>query len=238
MSDWKTRTALLYGEEKMKRLANAHVLVVGLGGVGAYAAEMLVRAGVGKFTLVDSDTINTSNINRQLPALHSTVGEVKIEVLSERFRLINPEVQIELIQEFIKDEGIDELFDREGANYDFVVDAIDTLSPKCFLIAKAFSRGHQLISSMGAGAKKDITKVCFGSVWKTTNCKLSRAVRKRLKRIGVTQDLPVVYSTEAANPEAIIQIDYEQNKKSTSGTVSYMPAVFGCYLAEYVLERL
>ena len=238
MREWKSRTALLYGEEKMKRVEDAHVLVVGVGGVGAYAAEMLVRAGVGKLTLVDGDEINITNINRQLPALHTTVGQRKVEVLAERFRSINPDVKLELIDQFIKDESIDALFDGEDRVYNFVIDAIDTLSPKCFLIAKALSRDLNIISSMGAGAKRDISQVRFGSVWKTTNCKLSRAVRKRLKRIGVNRDVPVVFSTEPADADAIIPIDYEQNKKSTSGTVSYMPAVFGCFLAEYVLERL
>ena len=236
MKEWKERTSLIYGEDKMERLGKAHVLVVGLGGVGAYAAEMLCRAGVGKMTIVDNDTIQPSNINRQLPALHSTIGMAKVEVVAARLRDINPEIELFVLPTFIKDEVIPEIFDR--AEYDFVVDAIDTLSPKCYLILEAFKRKVKIVSSMGAGAKTDITKVCFGDVWHTINCKLSRAVRKRLmKLIPYKKKLPVVYSQEVTNKEAIIIID-EQNKKSTSGTVSYMPAVFGCYLAEYVLQRL
>lgn len=236
MKEWKERTSLLFGEEKLDRLAESHVLIVGLGGVGAYAAEMLCRAGVGKLTLVDNDTIQASNINRQLPALHSTLGQEKVKVLGARLKDINPDIQLRLLPVFVKDEAIPQLF--EGVSYDFVVDAIDTLSPKCFLILEAFKRKIKIVSSMGAGAKTDITKVSFGDVWKTNNCKLSKAVRKRLmKLMPYRKKLPVVYSQEAAQKEAIILID-EQNKKSTSGTVSYMPAVFGCYLAEYVLQRL
>ncbi|HJD92607.1 tRNA threonylcarbamoyladenosine dehydratase [Bacteroides coprosuis] len=236
MEQWKERTSLLYGEAKMKRLEEAHVLIVGTGGVGAYAAEMICRAGVGKMTLVDGDTVQPSNINRQLPALQSTIGRQKVELLGERLCQINPKIELTLLPIFIKDEAIPELLDR--AKYDFVIDAIDTLSPKCFLIAESLNRNLNIISSMGAGAKTDITQVAFENLWKTINCKLSKAVRKRLLKMGIKQKLPVVYSKELADPNAIILIDDEQNKKSTCGTVSYMPAVFGCYLAEYVLTRL
>ena len=237
MEQWKERTSLLFGEDKMKRLSAAHVLIVGVGGVGSYTAELLCRAGVGRLTLVDGDTIQPSNINRQLPALHSTVGREKVEVVGERLKQINPDVELNLLPLFIKDEAIAELFDR--AKYDFVVDAIDTLSPKCFLIIEAFKRDIPIVSSMGAGAKSDITQVGFNDIWKCVNCKLSRAVRKRLFKImGERKKLPVVYSKEMPNPEAIILIENEQNKKSTCGTVSYMPAVFGCFLAEYVIKQI
>lgn len=236
MEDWKQRTLLLFGEEKMERLSQAHVLVVGLGGVGAYAAEMICRVGVGHMTLVDADTVQITNINRQLPALHSTLGRTKAEVLANRFRDINPEVELTVWPVFLKDENIPELLD--AAAYDFVVDAIDTLAPKCFLIAEALKRRLKIVSSMGAGAKSDITKVCFADIRDTYHCGLSKAVRKRLKKMGVERKLPVVFSTEQANPDAILLTEDEKNKKSTCGTVSYMPAVFGCYLAEYVISRL
>lgn len=235
-NNWKQRTGLLLGEEKMQRLSQAHVLVVGLGGVGAYAAEMICRAGVGRMTLVDADAIQLSNINRQLPALHSTVGREKVEVLAERFRDINPDIELTVLPRFLKDENIPELLD--AAAYDFVVDAIDTLSPKCFLIYHALQRKLKIVSSMGAGAKKDITQVRFADIGDTYHCGLSKAVRKRLQKMGVKRRLPVVFSTEQADPNAVILIDNEMNKKSTTGTISYMPAVFGCYLAEYVLQRL
>lgn len=236
MEDWKQRTRLLLGEEKSERLRQAHVLVVGVGGVGAYAAEMLCRAGVGRLTLVDADTVQPTNINRQLPALHSTLGQPKVEVLAARFRDINPEVELTVLPVFLKDENIPQLLD--AVRYDFVVDAIDTLAPKCHLIAEALRRRIKIVSSMGAGAKSDITQIRFADIWGTYHCGLSKAVRKRLQKMGIRHKLPVVFSTERADPKAVLLTDDEQNKKSTCGTVSYMPAVFGCYLAEYVIRRL
>lgn len=220
----------------MERLRQAHVLVVGVGGVGAYAAEMICRAGVGQMTIVDADTVQPTNINRQLPALHSTVGKEKAEVLAARFRDINPDIRLTVLPVFLEDGNIPELLD--AAHYDFVVDAIDTLAPKCHLIAEALKRHIRIVSSMGAGAKSDITQVRFADIWDTYHCGLSKAVRKRLQKLGIKRKLPVVFSTEQAAPEAVLLTEDEQNKKSTCGTVSYMPAVFGCYLAEYVIKRL
>ena len=236
MEDWKQRTRLLLGEEKMERLLQAHVLVVGLGGVGAYAAEMICRAGVGRMTIVDADTVQPTNINRQLPALHSTMGKEKAEVLAARFKDINPDIQLTVLPVFLKDDNIPELLD--AARYDFIVDAIDTLAPKCYLIAEALKRHIKIVSSMGAGAKSDITQIRFADIWDTYHCGLSKAVRKRLQKLGIKRKLPVVFSTEQADPKAVLLTEDEQNKKSTCGTVSYMPAVFGCYLAEYVIKRL
>lgn len=233
---WQQRTALLLGDEKMERLRKSHVLVVGLGGVGAYAAEMICRAGVGRMTIVDADTVQPTNINRQLPALHSTLGQPKAEVLASRFRDINSDIQLTVIPAFLKDENIPQLLD--AAPYDFVVDAIDTLAPKCHLIAEAMKRRLHIVSSMGAGAKSDITQIRFADLWDTYHCGLSKAVRKRLQKMGIRRKLPVVFSTEQADPKAVLLTDDELNKKSTCGTVSYMPAVFGCYLAEYVIKRL
>jgi tRNA A37 threonylcarbamoyladenosine dehydratase len=236
MEEWKQRTQLLLGDEKMGRLQRAHVLVVGLGGVGAYAAEMICRAGVGRMTIVDADTVQPTNINRQLPALHTTIGRQKAEVLEARFKDINPELELRVLPVYLKDENIPELLD--AATYDFVVDAIDTLAPKCHLIAEAMKRHIKIVSSMGAGAKSDITQVRFADIWDTYHCGLSKAVRKRLQKMGIKRKLPVVFSTEQADPKAVLLTEDEMNKKSTCGTVSYMPAVFGCYLAEYVIKRL
>lgn len=211
--EWQQRTELLLGKDKMKRLRHAHVLVVGLGGVGAYAAEMICRAGVGRMTIVDADIVQPSNINRQLPALHSAVGRPKAEILAERFRDINPDLELTVLVEYLKDERIPELLD--SAKFDFVVDAIDTVAPKCYL-----------------------TQVRFADLWDTYHCGLSKAVRKRLQKMGMKRKLPVVFSTEQADQDAVILVDDEKNKKSTAGTVSYMPAVFGCYLAEYVIRRI
>ncbi len=235
-TDWKQRTQLLLGEEKMQRMAAAHVLVVGLGGVGAYAAEMICRAGVGQMTIVDADTVQPSNINRQLAALQTTIGEEKAQVLAERYKQINPELKLTVLPVYLKDDNIPELLD--AAHYDFIVDAIDTISPKCYLIYHAMQRRIKIVSSMGAGAKSDITQVRFADIWDTYHCGLSKAVRKRLQKMGVKRKLPVVFSTEQADPKAVLLTDAERNKKSTCGTVSYMPAVFGCFLAEYVIKRL
>lgn len=236
MEEWQQRTHLLLGDEKMDRIRQAHVLVVGLGGVGAYAAEMICRAGVGQMTIVDADTVQPTNINRQLPALQSTVGQNKAQVLAQRFLNINPNLRLTVLPIFLKDENIPQLLD--AAQYSFVVDAIDTLAPKCHLIAETVRRRIKIVSSMGAGAKSDITQIRFADLWDTYHCGLSKAVRKRLQKMGVKQKIPVVFSTEQADAKAVILTDEEMNKKSTCGTVSYMPATFGCYLAQYVLKRL
>ena len=235
-NNWQQRTELLLGEEKMKRIRASHVLVVGLGGVGAYAAEMLCRAGVGRMTIVDADTVQPTNMNRQLPAMHSTLGMPKTEVVAARYQDINPDIELTVLPVYLKDENIPELLD--SAKFDFIVDAIDTISPKCFLIYEAMKRHIKIVSSMGAGAKSDITQIRFADLWDTYHCGLSKAVRKRLQKMGVKRKLPVVFSTEQADPKAVLLTDDERNKKSTCGTVSYMPAVFGCYLAEYVIKRI
>lgn len=235
-NDWTTRTALLLGTEGMRRLAASHVLVVGLGGVGAYAAEEIARAGVGRMTLVDADVVSLSNLNRQLPALHSTLGKPKAEVMAARLRDINPDLEVEVRNCFVRDEETEALLD--AAHYDFVVDAIDTLSPKTFLIYHALQRHLPIISSMGAGAKVDPSRIRIADISKTTDCALARAVRKRLRGMGISSGLPVVFSTEPANPQAILEVEDEECKRTTTGTVSYMPALFGCYLASYVIRHL
>ncbi len=233
---WTERTALLLGEDKVHLLSESHVLVVGVGGVGAYAAEMLCRAGVGELTLVDADTVQPSNINRQLPATHSTIGRPKVEVLAGRFRDINPEIRIHTLSIYLKEDAVGDLLD--DARYSFIVDAIDTIAPKCALIMEAMHRGIPIVSSMGAGAKSDITQIRFADLWDTYHCGLAKAVRTRLRKAGMRRSLPVIFSTEQADRRAIVTVDDEQNKKSTAGTVSYMPAVFGCYLAAYVIRHL
>lgn len=239
MECWTDRTELLLGREKMQRLRNAHVLVVGVGGVGAYAAEMLCRSGVGEMTIIDADTVNSTNINRQLPATHSTIGKPKVEVLAQRFRDINPEIKLHALPVYLKEEDVSNLLSgNSNYQFDFIVDAIDTIAPKCALISEALRREIPIISSMGAGAKSDITQIRFANLWDTYHCGLAKAVRTRLKKEGLRRSLPVVFSTEQADRNAVITIEGEQNKKSTTGTVSYMPAVFGCYLAEYVIRNL
>lgn len=234
--NWNIRTELLLGADRMEELARSHVLIVGLGGVGAYAAEQICRAGIGSLTLVDADTVNESNLNRQLPALHSTLGQPKAEVVARRLLDINPELKLTVIHEFLRDERTEEIL--SVASYDFVVDAIDSLSPKTFLLYHAFRREIPVVSSMGAGAKIDPSQVKIADISKTCNCALAKAVRKRLRGMGIQKGIPVVFSTEIANPGAIIEVDNEPCKRTTTGTVSYMPAIFGCYLASYVITQL
>jgi Dinucleotide-utilizing enzymes involved in molybdopterin and thiamine biosynthesis family 1 len=235
MSDWLTRTELILDDEKLKRLRNANVLVVGLGGVGAYAAEMICRAGVGAMTIVDGDHIHPSNRNRQLPALKSTEGLAKAEVMGQRILDINPDIKLTVIQEYIKDDRMIEVIDK---GFDYVVDAIDTLSPKIFLIYHSMQRKLPLVSSMGAGGKFDPTKVAICDISETTDCSLARILRKRLHRLGIMEGFTAVYSPEAIDKSKIVSIKEEQNKASIVGTISYMPAAFGIACASVVLRDL
>lgn len=235
METWFSRTELLLGEDRINYLKSKHVLIAGVGGVGAYAAEMICRAGIGKITIVDSDVVQPSNINRQLIALHSTIGRPKVDILKERLSDINPDLVINAKDVFLQDDRIPELLDSDS--YDFVVDAIDTLSPKVFLITHALTRKINIISSMGAGGKTDPSKIGIADISKSYNCNLARFVRKRLHKMNIRKGFPVVFSTEQADHNAILVND-EQNKKSTVGTISYMPAIFGCTLASYVLRNI
>ena len=233
--NWLERTTLLLGEEKLEQLRRAHVLVVGLGGVGAYAAEMIARAGVGRMTSADADTVSATNINRQLIALHSTIGREKSDLMAERLRDINPEIELTVINRFIKDDETDALLD--SARFDFVVDAIDTLSPKLALIKGALDRGIPLVSSMGAGAKTDPTKMEICDISRTHHCPLAHMLRKRLHKIGIRKGFHAVFSPEPVREGAMILCE-EQNKKSNTGTISYIPALFGIGCASVVVRSL
>ena len=235
MEAWQERTSILLGEETLAKLAASKVMVVGLGGVGAYAAEMLVRAGVGKMTIADSDTVSLSNINRQLIALHSTVGRVKTDVLAERLKDINPQLQLRVVPEYIKDEKTDEILNSD--NFDYIVDAIDTLSPKLALIKGALDRNIPLVSSMGAGAKLDPTKMEICDISKTHHCPLAHMLRKRLHKMGIRRGFKAVFSAEPPIEGAMILCE-EQNKKSNVGTISYLPALFGIGCASAVIRDL
>ena len=232
---WLERTELLLGNEKLERLRQAHVLVVGLGGVGAYAAEMIARAGVGRMTLADADTVGETNINRQLLALHSTIGRPKAEVLAERLRDINPAIELTVVNQYIKDEATYTLLD--AAQYDYVVDCIDTLSPKLALIVAALERKMPLVSSMGAGAKMDPTQLEIKDISKTHHCPLAHMLRKRLHKVGVYRGFKAVFSPEPIREGSMILAE-EQNKKSQVGTISYIPALFGIGCASVVIRGL
>lgn len=235
MDNWKKRTHLLVGEEGINRFANAHVLIVGLGGVGAYAAEQICRAGVGHMTIVDGDCVEETNRNRQLPALISNIGKPKAEVMAERFRDINPEIKLTVVNEYLKDERMLEVLLSD--KFDYVVDAIDTLSPKTYLIWHCVQNGIPVVSSMGAGGKFDPSKIEVADISKSYNCALARMLRKRLHRMGIKKGVQVVFSSELIDKDKVI-VEESQNKKSTVGTISYMPPVFGCFIASAVLTGL
>lgn len=223
------------GEEKLALLQGANVLVVGLGGVGAYAAEMIARAGVGRMTIADADRVGATNINRQLVALHSTIGLEKSEVLAARLRDINPEIELTVISKYIKDELTDELLD--SAQFDYIVDCIDTLSPKVALIKGALDREIPLVSSMGAGAKSDPTLMEIKDISKSHHCPLAHMLRKRLHKVGIRKGFKAVFSPEPIREGAMILCE-EQNKKSNVGTISYIPALFGIGCASVVIRDL
>ncbi|MFZ5429635.1 MAG: tRNA threonylcarbamoyladenosine dehydratase [Bacteroidota bacterium] len=233
--NWEERTLLLLGSQRHSALKGASVLVVGLGGVGAYAAEMLVRAGIGHLTIVDGDVVEPTNRNRQLPAMVSTQGKPKTEILSARFMDINPGLQLTAINEFLRDERTVGLL--ESRHFDYVVDCIDTLSPKVFLIYHAFQRGLPVVTSMGAGGKMDPSQVRIADISKSHDCKLARMVRKRLHKLGIRKGIRAVFSPEEV-PEEAIRLEQSRNKNSTVGTISYMPAVFGCFVASVVIRDL
>ncbi len=237
-TNWQARNELLLGKDKLGIIHRANVLVVGVGGVGAYAAEMLVRSGVGRMTIVDSDTVNPTNINRQLIALHSSVGKTKVEVLGDRLLDINPSLALRKEAIYLRDELTDEILDSE--QYDFVVDAIDTLAPKAALIKSCMDRAYPLVSSMGAGAKTDPTKVEIADISKTHHCPLAHMLRKRIHKMGIRKGFWAVFSAEPVREGAMVVMEdgAEQNKKSMVGTVSYMPAVFGCAAASVALRAL
>jgi tRNA A37 threonylcarbamoyladenosine dehydratase len=232
---WLTRTELLLGEEKLKKLKSANVLVVGMGGVGAYAAEMICRAGIGSMTIVDGDTIHSSNRNRQLAALKSTEGLPKAEVVGQRLRDINPGIKLTVIQEYLKDERMVEILEKD---YDYVVDAIDTLSPKMFLIYHSLQRKYPLVSSMGAGGKTDPLRIMISDISETTDCSLARILRKKLHRLGIREGFTAVFSPEVVDRGTIIPTKEEKNKASVVGTISYMPAAFGIACASVVIRQL
>lgn len=235
MTSFYDRTELLLTHEGLERLRKAHVLVVGLGGVGGYAAEQLCRAGVGRLTIVDGDSVSQSNINRQVIALHSTVGQSKALLFKNRFADINPDCEVESIDEFIRDERMVALL--EAHPYDYVVDAIDTLSPKVFLLYHCVQRGLRVVSAMGSAGKLDPLALQVSDISKSHTCPLAAMVRKRLHRMGIVSGIETVFSTEKVAQHAMVE-ELSENKRTTIGTISYLPPVFGCVCASVVIRRL
>ncbi len=234
MDEWRQRSALLYGDDVLAKFAGTKILIVGLGGVGSAAAEMLCRAGIGRMSLVDGDRIESSNRNRQIIALKSVEGELKTKVLAARLRDINPEISLSEHPIFIRDELTDKILDSDS--FDFVVDAIDSLTPKTNLIAKSLSRGLRIVSSMGSGGKTDLSMIRVADIEESFNCRLARMLRKRLHRMGVRGGFKVVFSSEQSGKESILTP--EDGGRSIVGTVSYMPFVFGAHCAAEVLRSV
>lgn len=235
MAEWTERAELLFKKEGLEKLQNAKVLVVGLGGVGSFAAEFLARAGVGNMTIVDGDVVDITNINRQLPALHSTVGQPKITIVGDRLMDINPELQLTRIQEFLSPERAYELV---STDFDYVLDCIDSVTPKLNLLMAAKRKGVKIISSMGAGGKMEAAKVKVTDISKTENCHLARTIKRRLKAEKIYKGIKVVFSSEIQDETSLKVTDGQNFKKSFYGTNSYMPGLFGLYVAETVIRYL
>ena len=233
--NWNERTSLLLGADAVGRLAASRVLVVGVGGVGAYAVEMLVRAGVGHITIVDGDSVSVTNLNRQLPALHSTLERDKVDVMKHRMKDINPDVEVSALKMFITAETVPQLLEL---GFDYVVDAIDSIAPKVSLIECCLRAGVGIVSSMGAGGRLDPTAVKYVDISDTCHDGLAKAVRLRLREHGIRRGLTTVWSSEPPVRRSLMMTEGERNKRSSYGTVSYMPCVFGCMLAAHVIKKL
>ena len=235
-SEWLQRTELLVKEEGIERLQSTNILIVGLGGVGSFAAEFLVRSGIGNLTIVDGDTVDITNINRQLPALNSTIGKNKTDVVAERILDINPKINLKKINEFLEPERMEEILTQE--KFDYVLDCIDSLSPKLALIITCKRKKIKLVSAMGAGGKTDPSKVMVRDISKTNNCFLAKQIRKKLKKEQIHKGFRCVFSTEIQDENSLKMTDGSNYKKSFYGTISYMPAIFGLYAAAEVIRFL
>lgn len=235
MAEWTERAELLFKKEGLEKLKNSNVLIVGMGGVGSFAAEFIARAGVGKMTIVDGDTVDITNINRQLPALHSTVGQPKVTIVGDRLMDINPELQLTRLQEFLSPERAFELVTPE---YDYVLDCIDSITPKLNLIIAAKRKKVKIISNMGAGGKYLASKVTVRDISKTDVCPLAKTMRKRLKKEKITKGVKAVFSMETPDETSLKMTDGLNYKKSFFGTNSWMPALFGLHSAETVIKHL
>ncbi len=231
---WQARTKTLLGHEAIARLSTSQVLVAGVGGVGGYAAEILARTGLGHLTLVDADNVAESNINRQIIATQSSVGESKVELFARRFRDINPDIEVTPIQLYIEHDNVSVLL---ADGYDFIIDAIDTVTPKIALVTYALKNNIPIISAMGAGGRIDPTKVTYCDISMTRDDGLARVVRQRLRKAGLLKKLTVVASTEPPRRQAVISLQ-EANKRSSFGTIASIPAIFGIYLANHVILKL
>ena len=235
MAEWTERAELLFKKEGLDKLKNAKVMVVGLGCVGSFAAEFLARAGVGNLTIVDGDVVDITNINRQLPALHSTVGQPKVKIVGDRLMDINPELNLTRVQEFLSPERAFELVTPE---FDYVLDCIDSITPKLNLILAAKRKKVKIVSNMGAGGKYEASKVKVADISKTEYCPLAKNIRKRLRKEGISKGVKAVFSTEEPDQSSLKMTDGSNFKKSFFGTNSWMPALFGLHAAETAVKHI
>ena len=235
MAEWTERAELLFKKNGLEKLKNSNILIVGIGGVGSFAAEFIARAGVGKMTIVDGDTVDITNINRQLPALHSTVGLPKVDVVGNRLMDINPELLLTKMQEFLSPERA---FEVVSEDFDYVLDCIDSITPKLNLIIAAKRKRVKIISSMGAGGKMEASKVKVADISNTENCFLAKAIKKRLKEVKIDKGVKVVFSSEIQDENSLKTTDGSNYKKSFYGTNSYMPGLFGLYAAETAIRYI
>lgn len=233
---WLSRTALMVSEEALMQLSQKHVLVVGMGGVGSFAAEFIARSGIGKITIVDGDVVDPSNRNRQLPALVSTTGKKKTDIMQERLLDINPELELHVIASFVEPDSVAGILD--SAHFDFVIDAIDSLTPKLTFLKEAYNRNLPIVSAMGAGGKFDPTQLKVVDISKTYHCPFAQQVRKNLKQAGIYNGIKAVFSTELPDKNSIIRTDGSNYKKSAYGTISYLPATFGAVCSSVVIRAL
>ena len=231
---WLERTELLVKKEPLEKLNNTNVLLVGLGGVGSFAAEFLVRAGIGKLTIVDGDIVDITNINRQLPALTSSVGESKAEYMKARLLDINPNLELVAINQFLNPDETTDLVNQY--DYDYVMDCIDSITPKVYLIKAAKNKGCKIISSMGAGGKIDSMKLKYADISRTHMCPFAYYIRKRLRKEGIYSGVMTVFSEEQPDSESIKLTDGSNFKTSFYGTISYIPALFGLHMASWVVR--
>jgi len=233
---WLSRTELLIGKDKLLKLASSHVMIVGLGGVGSYAAEFIARSGIGKMTIIDGDVVDPTNRNRQLPALATNHGVSKAEIMAERLKAINPEIELNVVKQFVNPEMVQE---QLAHNPDYIIDAIDSITPKITFISLAFEKRIPMICSMGAGAKLDPTQLQVVDISKTYNCPFAQQIRKNLKsKFNIRKGLKVVFSPELPIKESLMLTDGRNFKKSAYGTISYLPAVFGAVTASVVIRDL
>ncbi len=231
-----TRTHILVGDAGIARLKNMHIFIAGLGGVGSYCAEAMARAGIGRLTLLDHDKVVVSNINRQLPALLSTVGQSKAELMRARIADINPECQVTLVYDFLT---IDNVNDLVPGDVDYVVDCIDSLSCKVALVVESHNRGLKVASSMGAGNRLDPAHVKVADISKTDMCPLAKQMRLKLrKHHGIRKGILTVFSDEHPSKPLPPEPTGRGRPRAVNGTISYMPPLFGFMLAGAVLKRL